>query len=450
MLHWLLHHQPPHFITHASTLWQLLLHLGRVWVRASKPLHGCSAMLSLATKVMPIGQAYLQLQVAAPAEAAASDTSDTSNRRSSNLDSSTRSSSQSIQASYETLQTAITRYQTLVMAAVLVHGSYDMQLPADVEALRIQLLFGPVPCVAAVQLTAACRYLQAEHLTRLQQQQRRGGRRRTPRNQASSSSSSSSSRQVSSRALTAAAPAAAAAEVCLARESACGLLLPPDHELMAAVLGENAVAAVCRDIHAGFLPRSDLMKEMLTCIYLLGKSVFESVLFSGAGAGASSSGNSRGGSSSSGGGGRSSSRGSNSSSTSTNSSSSSSGGSICTILQTAPGMQLLLELLALLIAESEEELPAVAWCAQLLARVVVGAPKAERRLFLSARGGLLVQVFGLVVHALRGEEQQGVQQQGGAEGGLEAVISYVLHCMLILVDGASGAEDVRGESRSLL
>ena len=249
MLQWLLQHQPPHFITQATTLWKLLRALGTVWAAASQ-VQSSSPLLSLAVQVMPIGQAYMQLQVPTPGEAATGDAS--SNRNSS-------SSRQSTKASFETLQKAISRYQSLVMTNILFSEFYRVgwlqgPLPAVVQALQKQLLFGPASHVAAVKLTAACRYLHDKHGKSHQQQrhqQQRGGRRRASSSRvtssswsrsgsdggqgsSSSSSTSSSSRHVPDR----------ISEECLAKESASSILLPPDHELIAAVLGENAVATV--------------------------------------------------------------------------------------------------------------------------------------------------------------------------------------------------------------
>ena len=454
-------------------------------------------MLSLADQVMPIGQAYTQLQVPAPGEAATSNTSSNS----SNGNSSTGSSSQSTKANFETLQKAVSCYQYIIMTAVQFRednriAGLQGPLPADVEALQKQLLFGPVSHVAAVKLTAACRYLHAKHSRRLekqqqerrQQQQQRGGCRRAPRGSSSSAggqgSSSSTCRQGSNGA------SAAAAGVRLAEVTACAMLLPSDHELMAAVLGENAVATICRDIDARGPASSDLMTEILACMKLLEKKVGvsdgiptaaaaagarsqEQMVQSAArsGAGASSSGGSSSSRGSSSGGGcssrnsgsggssssRSSGRGGSSSKSSSGviSSTNSSSGSGCwnsAMLKSAPGMQLLLELLALLVAEAEGELQTVANCVMLLGKVLTGALEAERWVFLSARGGLLVRVFALVVQVIKEtqqQQQQGLQQQGVKRARLEMVADTVVHCMLAAVAGASGGEDVVCEFGSL-
>ena len=476
MLQWLLQEQPPHFITQAITLWMLLRAVGRVWSEASN-LQFSPPMLSLAVQVMPISQAYMQLQVPAPGEAATSDTSSNS---------STRSNSQSTRASFETLQKAISDYQGLVMGAVLFtecdreRGRLREPLPADVEALQKQLLFGPASHVAAMKLTAACRYLHAKHSRRLekkkqerrqqrqqQQQQQRSGYRRAPRSSSSngggqgSTNSSSNSRHGFNRA----SAATAAAEACLAKESAFAVPLFPDHEPMAAVLGENAVATFCRAMDAGGSAKGGLMVQIKACIDILGgvgrslgvydgiptapaarassqQQVMQSAPRSGAGAGASSGGGS---SSSRGrGSGGSSSTNSSGGASNTTSSSSASGGWNSAMLTSAPCLQLLLELLALLVAEGE--LRVVAMCVDLLDSVLTGAPKAERRVFISARGGLLVKVLGLVVQAAKEQQQQqqGVQQEDRDRASLERVTADVLHCMLAAVRGASG-EDVSCE-----
>ena len=429
----------------------------------------------------------MQLQVPALGEAATSGTSS--------------SSSRSTKASLETLRNAIMRYQGIVMTAVLFSECDRVKglrapLPADVEALQKQLLFGPASHVAVVKLTAACRYLHAKHSRMLekkqqerrqQRQQQRSDCRRALRSSISngggqgSSSSSSNGRHGPNRA-----SAAAAADVCGAKESACAMLLPPDHELMAAVLGENAVATFCRAIDAGGSGMRGLMLEMIACFDILAganekqgvydgistaaaacassqQQVIRSAPRSGAGAssGGGSSSSSRGcgsgGSSSarsSGRGGSSSMNSSGGASNTTSSSSSSgsgSGGWNSAMLRSAPCMQLLLELLALLVAEADGELQLVAKCVTLLDSVMDGAPKAEKEVFLSARGGLLVQVFGLVVQAAKETQQQqeqGVQQEGRDVGSLEGVTSNVLRCMLTSLEGASREADVSCESGS--
>ena len=136
-------------------------------------------------------------------------------------------------------------------------------------------------------------------------------------------------------------------------------------------------------------------------------------------------------------------------SASSTNSSSGSGGWNSTMLRSAPGMQLLLELLALLVAEAEGEFP-VTMCLQLLERVMAGAPKAEKQAFLSAGGALLVQVLGLVVQAAMEAQQQkqGVQQEERERAMVTGVAANVLHCRHSAC--AKGEEYDNRESCSLL
>ena len=122
-------------------------------------------------------------------------------------------------------------------------------------------------------------------------------------------------------------------------------------------------------------------------------------------------------------------------------------------LASAAGLQLLLEVMGLLVADDYRTGTALMQAYDLLLSSIMGVTEAERQVFLAARGGLLVQVLRVGLQA-NGEREQQQQQQleGVVEADKGAMILDILNitAMLVAESPAAPGERAIGETGGLV
>ena len=337
--------------------------------------HAYPAMLSLALKVVPITSTYIAMQPPPYRHAA---------------------NSSSSRLSFEALRCSAARNNGLfgtgllhLMSDTALHGT----MSAEAQGLRTKLLVGPGTEPALLRLTAACRSLHSQHTANQKQRTRRSARRNMAGASSHSRLHSNSSAGNS------------------AQEEAASLLLQPDHQLMVAQLGEPSVAAFEAYLKT---ERSGIAKHIAHCVDVLAESAgacreqlqlrnpYEANQLTDV----------------------------------TPAALHVSVEPFC--LGSAAGLQLLLEGIGLLIAEGNGT-KAVTDAFDLLLKSVTGVTEAERRVFLAARGGLLVQVFQLGLQA-DGERQQQQQLEGVMETEKGIMVFFILKIMAIMVAAPCNGE----------
>ena len=110
-------------------------------------------------------------------------------------------------------------------------------------------------------------------------------------------------------------------------------------------------------------------------------------------------------------------------------------------LGSAAGLQLLLEVIGLLVAEGDRT-GAVQEAFDLLVNSVETSIEAERRVLLTARGGLLVKVFQLGLQTDWERQQQ--QLEGVVERDKGIMVYFMLRTMSVLVGAPSNGETREG------
>ena len=397
LLQWLATTSPPTFLPVSKTSWCFLGSVVLLLLQFPQA-HAYPAMLSLALKVLPITNTYIALQPPPCTRAA---------------------NSSSSRSSFEAMRLAATRCMVMFSTGLLNLKSCFAPMPAEADGLRMQLLVGPGTEPALLQLTAACRSLHSQHTAKQRKcrrsadmgmagaSSRRHSRSSKPRGESSSScsSTSQSSNRVAGQS---------------AKEEAASLLLPPDHQLMEAQCGERSVAAIEAFMRSAASP-VEFYKHIGWCVDVLGESAVA--------------------------------RWEQRQSTemlhipeSTPAALHASAQLFC--LGSAAGLQLLLEALGLLIAEGNHTGPLLHSVYRLLISSILHVTKAERRVFLAARGGLLVQVLQLGLQA----DWEGQQQQleGVMEVGKKGAMVFCVWQVVSMLVADSPAVATHGETGEVL
>ena len=375
LLQWLASTSPSTFLSLSHASLYLLGSVGVLFFKFPQA-HAYPAMLSLALKVLPITNIYMALQPPPSRHTA---------------------NSSSSRFSFELVQ-RIAAPNDCVFGEGLLNleseATLHVTMSAEAQGLHRQLLVGPGTQAALLRLTAACRLLHSQHTAKQKQRQqgncssahmgmagassRRCNRSSKPRNGGNPSCSSSS--QTSNR------------SACQsAQDEAASLLLPPDHELVIVQCGERSVAAL-EAVMKKDCSRVDFASQISCCVCVLGESADArwqkpAALHV-------------------------------------------SGEPSC--LGSAAGLQLLLEVIGLLVAEGNCTGTVQIDAFQLLLSSVTGVTEAEKRVFLAARGGLLVQVLRLGLQA-DWERQQQQQLEGVVDLEKGTMVDSALRTMAMLV-----------------
>ena len=277
-------------------------------------------------------------------------------------------------------------------------------MSAEARGLRTQLLLGPGTDAALLQLTAACQSLHSQH-TAKQKQRQRGN---CSSADAGTAGPSSRSYSRSSKSRGGSRPSCSYPSPTSAQGEAASLLLPPDHQLMVAQFGERSVAALEAYLKTE-CTGTDFTRHIACCVDVLGESAEARWEQQPP-------------------------RASNEISRRSFVAPAALHKSVDTsCLGSAAGLQLLLEVIGLLVAEGNHTGAVIEACALLL-NSATGVTEAERRVFLAARGELLVQVFQL------GLQQQQQQCQGAVEMAKGIVVFSILKTMALLVAGPCNGE----------
>ena len=386
LLQWLASSSPSTFLSLSLASWYLLDSVGLLFFRFPQA-HAYPAMLSLALKVLPI-TSYMASQPP-PFRRAANSSS---------------------RSSLEALRRAAARINCLFSRGLLNLSNATLHATMSAEAwvLRTQLLVGPATQAALLRLTAACRLLHLQHTAKQKQRQQRScrstdmgmagagsrsyNRSNKPRGGSSASCSSFSQGSNSSPGQS-------------AQDEAANLLLPPDHQLMVAQLGDHSVAA--SEVYMrtdGSEVDPSFARHIVQCVYVLGGSA--DACWKQRQLRASNKASQR--------------------AEVTPAALHASVEPFC--LGSAAGLQLLLEVIGLLVADGNR-IGAVIEAFDLLLNSLAGASEAERRVFLTARGGLLVRVLQLGLQADWKKQQQ--QLKGVVETEKGAMVISILKVMAV-------------------
>ena len=408
LLQWLASSSPSTFLSLALASWYLLDSVGLLFLRFPQA-HAYPAMLSLALKVLPVTNTYIALQPP----------------------SSRRAANSSSRSSFEALRCTAARMNCLFSTGLLNLSDATLQsatMSGEARGLRTQLLVGPATQAALLRLTAACRLLHSQHTAKQKQRQQRScrstdmgtagtsshshSRSNKPRGGRSPSCSSSSQSNNSSAGQS-------------AQDDAASLLLPPDHGVMVAQFGERSVAALEAYMRTeGTGVDFAFARQIVQCVHVLGGSAdacWEQRQL----------------------------RASNEISSRAEVTPAALHASVepfC--LASAAGLQLLLEVIALLVAEGYRT-GAVMEAFGLLLNSVAGVTEAERRVFLSARGGLLVKVFQLGLQADWERQQQQQQQLQGVVDTEEGTMVLALLKVMAMFGAENRAAPCDGETGRL-
>ena len=387
LLQWLATSSPPTFLSLSQTSWCLLDSVGTLFFTFPQA-HAYPAMLSLALKVMPITNTYIALPPP-PSERAAKGSS--------------------FRSSCETLRLMAARYHCLFGTGLLdlmPDTTLHAAIPAEAQGLRTQLLVGPGTESALLRLTAACRSLHSQHTAKqkeLQQQSCRSADMGTTR---ASSRNHSRSHKPKTGSSTSCSNPSNSSVSSAAQDEAASLLLPPDHQLMVAQFGECSVAALeAYWKEEGSELNFSTVEQIAHYVGVLGKSaearserpafneIHRRTEVTPAAAHASAE---------------------------------------PPCLGSAAGLQLLLEVIGLLVAEGDCTGAVQIKTFDLLFKSVAAITPAERQVFLTARGGLLVQVFQLGLQA-DWERHQQLQLEGLVETEEGTMVFSMLKTMATLV-----------------
>ena len=379
LLQWLANIRPPAFLLLSRATWYLLGSVALLFFRFPQA-HAYPAMLSVALKVLPITSTYMALQPP-------------SSRRAAN--------SSSSRSSFDALRYTAAR-NNFLFGVGLLNPMSDAALHATMSAeardLRTQLLVGPGTESALLRLTAACRSLHSQHTVK-QKQQQQGNYSSADMDTAGASSRSNKARRGSSCAT-------------FAQEQAAILLLPPDHEPMVVQFGECSVAAIeafmkteCSGVD---FPIASQLASCLNCLrepaevcWQQRQSAASNQMFYDP--------------------------------ESTPAALHASIEPFC--LGSVAGLQLLLETIGLLVAEGTHTGTGLVEAFGLLSDSVTGVTEAERRVFLTARGGLLVQVLRLGLQVDWGWELQQPEEKG--RGSLAVSVLRVMGMLVAEDSGVS-------------
>ena len=191
-----------------------------------------------------------------------------------------------------------------------------------------------------------------------------------------------------------------------AQDEAADLLLPPDHQLMVTQFGERPVAALETYMEKD-LSRVNFASQIRCCAGVLGESAdarwqqpaVSNLIMHG-----------------------------------TEVTPAALHASVETsCLGSAAGLQLLLEVNGLLVAEGDLTAAVQIQAFDLLLNSITGVTEAERRIFLAARGGLLVKVLQLGLQADWERKQQQQQLEGVVDPDKGTMAASILTSMAMLV-----------------
>ena len=389
LLQWLASTRPPTFLSLSLASWCLLGSVGELFFKFPQA-HAYPAMLSLALKIVPITNTYIAMQPTPSRHAA---------------------NSSSSQPSFEALQRTAAQcncwFGIRLLHLMSLETLHATMSPAA-KGLRRQLLVGPGTQAALLRVTAACGSLHLQHTTRQKERSCRSADMGTTGASSHSHSRSNKPRGGSSASCSSSSQSSNSSAGRSAQDEAADLLLPPDHQLMVAQFGVPSVAALEVGMKAerGHMAFAniwwcvDVLRESADTRWPPGQPVGANGVFLEP------------------------------------------EGTLAALhasvepfcLGSAAGLQVLLEVIGLLVAEGDRTGGMQSQAYLLLLHSIAGATEAERRVFLAARGGLLVQVLRLGLQA-EWEREQRQQLEGVVKPHKCARATNISNIMGMLVVG---------------